>query len=206
MNAGFKNNVIPIGNLDDATILDGIRQGHSGAFRALYDHNADRVFRLAFQFLQNEAEAQNIVQETFIRVFRTIGRFRADSKLSTWIYRITCNLCLNEIKRGKTYNGLLKSFSETEMTTEKAQDQSFRHIQNQEQVHLVMKVVKNMEDRKRLTFHLFYVEEMKADDIADILEENRGTTLKRLKRIREEIVQQVGCEEKRDYQNKAGRS
>jgi len=61
----------------------------------LYEH---RVFSLVLRFLGNRAEAEELSQEVFVQVFKAIGSFRGDSKLSTWIYRIAINLCKNRNK------------------------------------------------------------------------------------------------------------
>ena len=77
---------------------DGLTRGliarDERAFRALYREHAQAVFRIARRFCTDDADAEEVVQETFIAVFESIGRFRGESKLSTWLYRVTVNQAL----------------------------------------------------------------------------------------------------------------
>ncbi|WP_394823972.1 sigma-70 family RNA polymerase sigma factor [Pendulispora albinea] len=68
------------------------------AFSELVQLYEGRVFSLVLRFLGNRAEAEELSQEVFVQVFKAIGSFRGDSKLSTWIYRIAINLCKNRSK------------------------------------------------------------------------------------------------------------
>ena len=68
------------------------------AFNELVRTYERRVFALVFRMLGNRAEAEDLAQEVFIQVFKAIGTFRGESKLSTWIYRIAINLCKNRAK------------------------------------------------------------------------------------------------------------
>jgi RNA polymerase sigma-70 factor, ECF subfamily len=68
------------------------------AFNELVELYQERVFRLVFRMLGRRDEAEDLVQEVFVQVFKAIGTFRGDSKLATWIYRIAVNLCKNRVK------------------------------------------------------------------------------------------------------------
>jgi len=68
------------------------------AFNELVQLYEQRVFRLVFRMLGRRDEAEDMAQEVFVQVFKAIGQFRGDSKLSTWIYRIAVNLCKNRMK------------------------------------------------------------------------------------------------------------
>ena len=68
------------------------------AFTELIEENGDRVFNLCFRMLGNREEAEDLAQEVFITVFKQIDSFRGESKLSTWLYRISSNLSKNRIK------------------------------------------------------------------------------------------------------------
>lgn len=68
------------------------------AFNELVQIYEQRVFRLVFRMLGRRDEAEDMAQEVFVQVFKAIGTFRGDSKLSTWIYRIAVNLCKNRLK------------------------------------------------------------------------------------------------------------
>jgi len=68
------------------------------AFNELVELYENRVFRLVFRMLGRREEAEDMAQEVFVQVFKAVGQFRGDSKLSTWVYRIAINLCKNRLK------------------------------------------------------------------------------------------------------------
>jgi len=199
------NKLITFGYKDDEVILNGIRKGRSQAFRALYDQNADRVFRLAMQLVKDEALAQNVVQDTFIVVFNKIHGFRAESKISTWIYKIAYNHCLNEIKKRKRQQSKIRELGEMEFE-KSGSDGTLGKLYQKEQVSLILKLVDDMSEKKKSTFTLHYIEERTADEIAGILDEGRGTVLKRLNRIRLELMEKIGKLPVKTTRNKVGQS
>lgn len=86
---------------NEAALLQRLREGDPSAYRELVDAYSPRVYRLALGMLGDPAEAEDALQETFLSVYRNIGRFRGDSGLGTWIYRIAANASLMRLRRRK---------------------------------------------------------------------------------------------------------
>src|SRR5947209_310343 len=82
----------------ERSLLRRLRDRDERAFRELIDAHRDRVFNITFRMLGNRHEAEDVAQEVFITVFKTIDSFREESKFSTWLYRVTVNQCKNRIK------------------------------------------------------------------------------------------------------------
>jgi len=77
-----------------------LRAGEERAFRELYRRNTPRLYRLLLRLLGNDVrDAEDAVQETFLRAWRAIERFDGRSRLSTWLYRVCVNVCLNTLRR-----------------------------------------------------------------------------------------------------------
>lgn len=76
---------------DDLRLVEQLREGAESAYEELLTRFQQPVYALAFRLLSNQAEAGDVVQEVFLKVFRNIGSFRGQSTLKTWIYRITVN-------------------------------------------------------------------------------------------------------------------
>src|SRR6187431_2559292 len=87
-----------------AAVLDRARQGDSEAFRALVERHSRSVFRLAFRMTGNEQDAEDVVQESFLRAYRQLGRFEARANFGTWLYRIVAN-CAVDMLRAKRSRG-----------------------------------------------------------------------------------------------------
>ena len=82
----------------ERSLLRRLRDRDERAFRELVQEHRDRVYNITFRMLGNRAEAEDVAQEVFIAVFKTIETFREESKFSTWLYRIAVNHCKNRIK------------------------------------------------------------------------------------------------------------
>ena len=83
-----------------AAVLARARQGDSDAFRALVERHSRSVFRLAFRMTGNEQDAEDVVQESFLRAYRQLGRFESRANFGTWLYRITAN-CAVDLMRAR---------------------------------------------------------------------------------------------------------
>src|SRR5215510_9287122 len=84
--------------LRERMLLRRLRERDERAFRELIEEHRDRVFNLTYRMLGSRPEAEDVAQEVFITVFKTIDTFREESKFSTWLYRVTVNHCKNRIK------------------------------------------------------------------------------------------------------------
>lgn len=86
---------------DNQIVINQIIEGNSKAFGVLVDRYKDLVFTLALRMLKRHEEAEEVSQDVFIKVYRSLHKFKGDSKLSTWIYKVAYNSCLDVIKKNK---------------------------------------------------------------------------------------------------------
>lgn len=85
----------------DARLVVICQQGDPEAFSELVRRHHGTVYALALRFMRDPAFAEDMTQEAFLKAFRLIGRFRGDCAFTTWMYRVTCSVCLTEIERRK---------------------------------------------------------------------------------------------------------
>ncbi|HEY8551096.1 MAG TPA: sigma-70 family RNA polymerase sigma factor [Vicinamibacterales bacterium] len=90
----------------DASLVERARAGDREAFRVLVDRHSRSVFRLAFRLTGNEHDADEVVQEAFIKAHRQLPRFEARSSFGTWLYRITANCAVDLIRARKLHEPL----------------------------------------------------------------------------------------------------
>jgi RNA polymerase sigma-70 factor, ECF subfamily len=88
-----------VDRLDDTALVELARRGDEGAVRALVQHHNRRLFRVARGIVRDDAEAEDIVQETYVRAFTNLDAFRGDSRLGTWLTRIAINEALGRLRR-----------------------------------------------------------------------------------------------------------
>jgi len=86
-----------------AGLVDAARGGDQSAFEALVRATTADTYTLAFRLTGNEEDARDVVQETYLRAYKGIGKFRGDAQFSTWLYRITANCAANQLGRRKRH-------------------------------------------------------------------------------------------------------
>lgn len=96
--------------MQEQELIQQLKQGSEAAFKTFVESHQDRVFNTALGIVQNAADAEDVAQEVFIQAFRSIGSFKGESKLSTWLYRIatTRSLDLLRSKKSKKRFGFLQ--------------------------------------------------------------------------------------------------
>ncbi|MCA9544873.1 MAG: sigma-70 family RNA polymerase sigma factor [Myxococcales bacterium] len=94
--------------MDEKQLIRRLKRRDERAFTALVVQHQGQIYNLCFRMLGNAAEAEDVAQDTFVKAFKAIDRFRGDSQIGTWLYRIAINLCKNRLKylgrrgRGRT--------------------------------------------------------------------------------------------------------
>jgi RNA polymerase sigma-70 factor (ECF subfamily) len=172
------------------SLLRRLRDRDERAFRELIDAHRDRVYNITFRMLGNRAEAEDVAQEVFITVFKTIHTFREESKFSTWLYRVTVNQCKNRIKYlarrhdrdrdelDETTNGVNGSIG---APTPAAPDRALAGAQLEK---LLQDAIASLDEEHRIVVVLRDVEDLSIDEICTITELPDGTVKSRLHRAR----------------------
>lgn len=157
-----------------AEIIAGCRAGERGAQRRLYDRFAGTVYRLAVRMV-GEAEAADVAQEVFLRVFARIGGFRARAAFSTWLYRLTVNECLRHLgRRGRRF----------EPMTDDPECAAAGPERRLEQADLLEQALAALDAPLRAAFLLREVERLSYREMAEVLGVPPGTVASQLNRAR----------------------
>src|SRR5579862_9856367 len=85
----------------DEVLLSRLKAGEEGALGELIDAYGTKVYQLAFRYLRNKEDAEEIAQDVIFKVYRKVGAFRGDSALSSWIYRITFNAAMSRLRTAR---------------------------------------------------------------------------------------------------------
>ena len=101
----------------DSHLVERARRGDAAAFVEIVRHYEPRLRALAYRLLDDRDLTDDVLQDVYIRAFKALGRFRGDASLGTWLYRITYNTCIDELRRGRKVVSL---FSEHHADTEDA--------------------------------------------------------------------------------------
>lgn len=162
--------------MEEAAWLRLLSSGDSSAFNELVKRYGQRVINTCFRFLLDKQDAEDISQEVFIEVFHSIKFFRADAKLSTWIYRIAVTKCLDEIKkrnRKKRITSMGKMLHLDEIANWIAGGaMPDKQIQEQEKMKEVMEALNTLPDSQRVAFTLSKINGYTNAEIAEIMNTN----------------------------------
>ena len=102
MNASWDGRGYCILSQNERLLVSRSKAGDIAAFEELIGAYQKKIFNLAYRIIGNYDDAADLAQEALIRIFRSIGGFKEQSSFSTWIYRITTNVCLDEIRKRKS--------------------------------------------------------------------------------------------------------
>lgn len=163
----------------DTELLAGLLQRRPEAFRQLVEQRKHQVLNICYRFVHNAEDAEDIAQETFVEVYRSISSFRKSSNLQTWIYRIAVTRSLNFIRNQKRLKrgGAVQEIScDAEGAAElpgPATGDPHQALERKERRQVLAHALDSLPQNQRLAFILSKYEEMSHQEIADIL----GTTV-----------------------------
>ena len=150
---------------NEQDLISKILDGDTNAFAVLVDRYKDLVFTLALRMLKNREEAEEVSQDTFIKTFKSLYKFKGDSKFSTWIYKITYNTCLDRIKKiSRTYNTVaIDEFTEHQVKTI---DNALDNMEQEERKQTIQDCFHFLHLEESFLLTIFYFEELYLDEIS----------------------------------------
>jgi RNA polymerase sigma-70 factor, ECF subfamily len=168
--------------------------GELAAFTALFHHVEARVYRLAMTILQNEQDAEDAVQDVYLRVFERIKLFKGDAAFTTWLNTIVVNICRDKLRRLKVRRTLSLDWLRSRAST---YDLTADITQRQQQQQL-WSLVNQLDEKHRFPLILHYHEQISCDEVAEILNIRTSTVYSRLNtarlRLRAMLSEQGGDE------------
>lgn len=146
-------------------LIERCRKRDSAAFATLVSAFQPLVFRVAFRLLCDEDEAKDVVQETFIRVWLSLEKYRKEYRFSTWIYKIACNLCYDRLR---TIRHALPADDEELASIPATGDDVETSVANRQLRELILRYTQDLPPRQRMVFTLRDVEELEVDEVEAI--------------------------------------
>jgi RNA polymerase sigma factor (sigma-70 family) len=178
--------------LTEQELLMGLRNGEEPAFKELVTLFRDKVFNTALGLLQHDADAEDTAQEVFIQVHHSINRFKGDSALSTWIYRITVTKSLELLrsrKRKKRFAFITGLLGNDNRLIHDPGDFNHPGVQHErkEDAAILFKMIGQLPESQRIAFILNKVEELSYREIAAILNSSESAVDSLLQRAKQNL-------------------
>lgn len=171
----------------DQDIIEQVRAGNTRRYAHLVDRHKDRALTLACRLVGHKEEAEELVQDAFVRAFRSLDQFRGDAKFGTWYYRILYNLCMTKVtrRRGKSQQISVDEEIELENLFVDADEPLIdEQLEEQELHELISDEINNLPEKFKSVVTLFYVQEMSYEEIVAVLNAPIGTVKTNLFRAR----------------------
>lgn len=159
--------------MDDTRLIGEARSGDRTAFETLVRRYDRSVLRLTLRCLRSQEEAQDAYQETFLRLYRTLGEFRHDCSLETWILRIATNVCMDLLRRRaarpEEVAGLDRAPDPAEDRPDHDPDRAFARLELRRRIE---DALQGLAPRERMVFEMRHYEGMRLRQIGQVI----GTT------------------------------
>jgi len=181
----------------DITYIEQVLSGQTKSFSYIVDRHKDKVYNLAFRICGNREEEEEVAQDSFIKVYKSLGGFRRKSSFATWLYRIVFNTAISYVRIRKKGVLSLEDFpaDATDFigsnTTEEESEKEYRSA-------LLDFVLQKINDEERALITLFYYEDMSTEEIADITGISKPNIKVKLFRARQKMLDIIDKVEKKN--------
>jgi len=156
----------------DLELIEAFRQGKESAFNEIVLRYQEKIYWVARRFLPNHPDADDIVQEVFIKAYERIAEFRSESGLYTWLYRIAVNASLNALRKQKVREFFqVDTLLEYEDTAGEKPDQA---VERDEHRKLIEEAIERLPVKQKAVFLMRYKDDLSYEEIADILKTSIG--------------------------------
>jgi RNA polymerase sigma-70 factor, ECF subfamily len=177
---------------EEHEIIKMAMKGNPDAFRLIVSQNQSLVYSVAYRFLGRAEDAEDVVQEAFIKVWKHLPKYRFDVKLSTWLYRIVVNLCLDVLKSAQRK----QQKGNVEVNEEFSNPTADREVQARELHALIQEAASELTPKQKAVFILRDIEGLQVEEVCSLLSMSAGNVKSNLYYAR----QQMGEKLKKYYQ------
>lgn len=154
-------------NLTDLEIIESVKKGNQSDYEIIIDRYKNKAFSLIKRMLKNEMDAEEVLQDCFIKAYDSLKNFRQESKFSTWFYRIVYNTTLTKLSSKKRKIESEMSSIEDHFNLES--DYDFKSSETKDLSELIKKTVEKLPKNYSLVITLYYLNEMSCEEIGETL-------------------------------------
>ncbi len=158
-------------------LLANIALGSEAALAELYAVFKNRVYNTALSFLQDTAEAEEVTQDVFVKIYQSAARFEGKSAVSTWIYRITVNQSLSRLSyrnRQKRFGWIVRIAQEDRPLQPNIDIPHFDHpgvlLEQKENARMLFKAIESLPEQQKTAFILSFIEELPRQEVATVMD------------------------------------
>ena len=178
--------------MEESQLIRRATEGDASAFNTLLGQHERRMYAVALRMCGNAEDAQDCLQEAMLRVYRAISGFKGQSSFATWVYRITMNTCLDELRKRKNRPGTsLDNLVDSGWSPTDEDDTPERHALRGEVRSSLQAFIRELPEDMRAAIVLRDIEGYAYEEIAQMLDTNVGTIKSRISRGREKLREKI---------------
>lgn len=178
--------------VSDSELINQFNSGNEEAFAELIQRYQHKIYNTTYRMLGNHEDALDIAQESFIRIYKSLGNFKGESSFSTWLFRISTNICRDELRKRQRK---LKTYSiSSEKDNKNTIDNLGGEKNNPERISIskeintqIQEKINQLPSEQRSVLILREFQDLSYQEIANILEISMGTVKSRLSRARRSL-------------------
>lgn len=188
---------------DDSFYIEEVLKGNTHAYAPLVEKHKAMVFTICFKIVRKAEEAEELAQDTFLKAFDNLDKFRGDAKFSTWLYRIAYNGAISMTRKRKLEVHALDDFVIRNYSEDEAQE-NLNGFDVEEQRKMLQMALRTLSDDDYLIISLFYLKELPVNEISTITGLSAANVKVKLHRIRKKLYAQLQEEmdRKQEIENK----
>jgi RNA polymerase sigma factor (sigma-70 family) len=183
--------------MTEQELLIQLQKGNETAFKTLVETHQKRVFNIVLAIVQNFEEAEDVSQEVFMEVYQSVHKFRGDSKISTWLYRIATTKALEEIRKKKTakrFAFFTSLFGDSSDVLYDSAD--FVHpgvvLEQKENAIFLFKAIKQLPENQKIAYTLSNIEGLSYHEITEVMEMSLSSVESLLFRAKANLKKSLG--------------
>ena len=184
-------------SVNEHDFIKELQSGSRAAFKQLFDTHSTLVYNVTYRMLQNKQDAEDVTQEVFFEAYKALKHFRAESQLSTWLYRIAVNRSLNHQRKKKVERWLSLDFDtdkhsgENVDVPEMSEERTDDAIQRKDTERIVQEAINSLPGQQRIAIMLHRYEDLSYEEIARIMGVTVGSVESRMHRAKQTLAKKL---------------
>ncbi|MGB4204021.1 MAG: sigma-70 family RNA polymerase sigma factor [Bacteroidales bacterium] len=171
---------------DDNIIIARVLNGETAAFEVLVNRYKDMAFSIALRVCKNTEDAEEVAQDAFLKAYQSLGRFKQESKFSTWMYRIVTNTAISSTRKKKIPmvsldEPVIQNYSEDEIQS------NMNQLDFEEESRIIKETMQLLHPQDCLLLNMFYTDDLSIEEIEEITGLSQTNIKVKLHRIRKKL-------------------
>ena len=155
--------------ISDESYIERVLSGDKSSYAILIERHKNMVFTIANRIMRNREEAEEVSQDAFLKAYRSLKKFKKESKFSTWLYKIVYNQCISELRKRKI-NFVSVDDGENEQLDIEDTYTRVDKLEAEDRKRYLEKAIGQLQEDERMVVTLYYQHEMTTEQVADVMD------------------------------------